>query len=633
MRRYTACVRDLENDSVDKTEERFSSSVSAGRWSILPLVILAAVIVVMYLARQVLIPFAFAIVLSLIWSPPVNWLQKLHLGRLPAVILVVIISLAIAGGIGWVILNQLIAVVNELPDYQQNIHSKIVSLSSSTNGSLSRAAESVQRISKELSTPQTAEPAARVENGKRNLSMRNQPAVPVPVQIVDKPTSNLDYLADLVRQFVGSFALGGIVLIFSVFLLIERQDVRDRLLRLVGLGQLNLMTRALDDATQRVSRYLLLQFAVNAGFGLVIGLSLYFIGLPFAALWGAVAGFLRIVPYVGTLVAGTLPLLLAIAVFNGWMAPLFVFALFAVLELVLGNWIEPRLYGAHTGVSSLAILVTTVFWTILWGPAGLILSMPLTVCVVVLGRYVPQVSFLHILLGDEPALAAEMQVYQRLLALDREEVQGVVEMFLKQHTLLELYDSVLVPALTMAEQDRHKGAVDGVHERFIFLSVKEMIAEFSEYMPVPPPPLTNEPIASPSCCVLCLPASDEADEITAAMLAQLLEGEGIPAIAFPVGIGMHETFALLQPQADDVICVSALPPFAFAQARIQARQLRLKFPGCRLLIGVWGFAGDVKKALDRFEHSRPDGLSVSLTDAVNRLKNHDYSIPTNDVTM
>jgi hypothetical protein len=245
---------------------------------------------------------------------------------------------------------------------------------------------------------------------------------------------------------------------------------------------------------------------------------------------------------------------------------------------------------------------------------------------------VPQVSFLHILLGDEPALAAETQVYQRLLAKDREEAQGVVELFLKQHTLLELYDSVLVPALTMAEQDRHKGAVDGVHERFIFLSVKEMIAEFSDYMPLLPPPSANLLAASPSGRVLCLPASDEADEITAAMLAQLLEGEGIPAIAFPAGTGMHETFTLLQPQADDVICLSALPPFAFAQARIQAQQLRLKFPACKLLVGVWGFAGDVKKALDRFEHSRPDGLAVSLTDAVHRLKKQDDSIPGNDVT-
>jgi hypothetical protein len=462
--------------------------------------------------------------------------------------------------------------------------------------------------------------------------MRNQPAAPVPVQIVDKPANNLAYSAGLVRQFVGSFALGGIVLIFSVFLLIERQDVRNRLLRLVGLSQLNVMTKALDDATQRVSRYLLLQFAVNAGFGFVIGLSLYFIGLPFAALWGTVAGFLRIIPYVGTMVAGALPLLLAIAVFNGWIAPVMVFALFASLELVLGNWIEPRLYGAHTGVSSLAILVTTVFWTILWGPAGLILSMPLTVCVAVLGRYVPQVSFLHILLGDEPALAAETQVYQRLLAMDRDEAQGVVELFLKQHTLVELYDSVLVPALTMAEQDRHKGAVDGVHERFIFLSVKEMIAEFSEYMPLPPPAPANQPAASPAARVLCLPASDEADEITAAMLAQLLEGEGVAAIAFPFGTGMHETFTLLQPQAGDVICLSALPPFAFAQARIQAQQLRLKFPRCKLLIGVWGFAGDVTKALDRFEHSRPDGLAVSLADAVNRLKKQDDPISGGHVT-
>jgi hypothetical protein len=267
------------------------------------------------------------------------------------------------------------------------------------------------------------------------------------------------------------------------------------------------------------SRYLLMQFLVNAGFGALFGLGLYWIGVPNPVLWGAVAGILRIVPYVGTAIAATMPLALSLAVFDGWLRPLLVLAVVVSLELIVGNFLEPWLYGAHVGVSSLALLVTAVFWAVLWGPAGLILSTPLTVCVVVLGRYVPHLSFLNILLGDEPVLAADAQLYQQLLAMDQLEAHTIVREFLKGRPLVELYDSVLVPALSMAEQDRHKGAIDAMREDFLFLSINEMIAEFSEYE-VP------ESEARPANRILCIPAHDRADEITAAMLAQLLEKNG-----------------------------------------------------------------------------------------------------------
>ena len=297
------------------------------------------------------------------------------------------------------------------------------------------------------------------------------------------PHQRMDGLRDLAAPILAPLGRAGIVVIFTVFMLFKREDLRNRLLRLAGLGQLNRMTQALDDAAQRVSRYLLMQFLVNAGFGVLFGFGVYLIGVPYPALWGAVAGILRIVPYVGTLVAALLPLALSLAVFDGWLRPLLVFLLVMGLELIIGNFVEPWLYGAHVGISSLALLVTAVFWTVLWGPAGLILSTPLTVCVVVLGRYVPQLSFLQILLGDEPALAAEAQIYQRLLAMDQLEARAIVDQFLKGRPLVELYDSVLIPALSMAEQDRHKGAIDAAREEFLFLSMNEMIAEFSEYQP------------------------------------------------------------------------------------------------------------------------------------------------------
>ena len=322
------------------------------------------------------------------------------------------------------------------------------------------------------------------------------------------------------------------VLIFTVFMLLKREDLRNRLLRLAGLGQLNLMTQALDDASGRVSRYLLMQFLVNAGFGTLFGFGLYCIGVPNPALWGVVAGILRYVPYVGTLVAATLPLALSLAVFDGWLRPLLVFLLVAGLELIIANFVEPWLYGTHVGISSLALLVTAVFWTVLWGPAGLILSTPLTVCVVVLGRYFPQLSFLHTLLGDEPVLAAEAQIYQRLLAMDQLEAQTIVDEFLKGRPLVELYDSVLIPTLSMAEQDRHKGALDAAREEFLFLSINEMVVEFSEYQLADTTAIADTG-DHPNHRIVCLPAYDRADEIMAAMLAQILEQKGFATLSFP----------------------------------------------------------------------------------------------------
>jgi len=398
--------------------------------------------------------------------------------------------------------------------------------------------------------------------------------------------------------------------------------LRNRLLRLAGLGQLNMMTQALDDTSRRVSRYLLMQVLVNAGFGTLFGFGLYLIGVPYAALWGAVAGLLRIVPYVGTLAAATLPLALSLAEFDGWLRPLLVFLVFAVLELIVGNFVEPWLYGAHVGISSLALLVAAVFWAVLWGPAGLILSTPLTVCVVVLGRYVPQLSFLHILLGDEPVLAAEAQIYQRLLAMDQLEAHTVVEQFLKGRPLVELYDTVLIPALTMAEQDRHKGAIDAVREEFLFLSINEMIAEFSEYQVADSASgQDTAPIADAAedltARIVCLPAHDRADEITAAMLSQILEQKGFATLSFPVvASSVNEVLAMIEAGRGDVVCISALPPYAFAPARAMCKQIRERFPKLKVVVCVWGFAGDTLKAMTRFERTQPDRLSTSLAEAV-----------------
>ena len=583
--------------------------------------ILVAVIAILYLARGILIPLVFAVIVALVLSPAVAWLQKLGLGRLPSALLIMVVSIAIAGGVGWVIFNELVEVVNDLPSYQQNIHNKIEAIRTPSKGAVGRAAASVKELGKELSSaPAPIAPPAPI-HGRRNAS--NQPGPTVPVEIMAQPANEFEYVRQLATPVLAPLGILGMVLIFSVFLLTEQNDLRNRLFRLAGLDHLNVMTQALDDATRRVSRYLMMQLLVNSIFGVLCGTGLYLIGVPYAVLWGAVAGILRIVPYVGSVVAASLPLLLSLAVFDHWMPPLLVFLLFAALELVTGNFVEPWLYGMHTGISSLAILLTTVFWAALWGPAGLILATPLTVCVVVLGRHVPHLSFLHILLGDQPVLAAEAQVYQRLLAMDDHEARAVADVYLSENSLAELYDSVIIPALTMAEQDRHKGALDPAREEFVFLSVREMIAEFSEQTATSEAVNSDaatdgEPERKPACAagrVLCLPANDEADEIAAVMLAQLLDQAGCTALSLPLDPTLQHLVAIVEPEQTDMFCISAVPPFAFAGARTLTRLLQVRFPRTKIVIGVWGFTGDTERALQRFQPKRPHKLVTSLADA------------------
>ncbi len=584
-------------------------------------VILFGTIAALYFAREILIPFAFALTLTFLLTPVVALLQRLHAGRVASVLTTVLVSVAVAGGIGWIIANQLVDVANQLPSYRQNIHAKIEAFHLPATGQLGQAAKSVQEIVQELTSPSAPSPTLPPQGSKQNKPNVPPAAVsPTPVRVVQPSASGWTQLRDLGTPVLAPLGRAGMVLIFTIFMLLKREDLRNRLLRLVGLGQLNLMTQALDDASGRVSRYLLMQFLVNAGFGTLFGFGLYLIGVPNPALWGVVAGILRYVPYVGTLVAATLPIALSLAVFDGWLRPLLVFLLVAGLELIVANFVEPWLYGTRVGISSLALLVTAVFWTVLWGPAGLILSTPLTVCVVVLGRYFPQLSFLHTQLGDEPVLAAEAQLYQRLLAMDQLEAQTIVGQVLKGRPLVELYDSVLIPALSMAEQDRHKGALSAAREEFLFLSINEMVVEFSEYQ-LADTTATADTAEHPNHRIVCLPAHDRADEIMAAMLAQILEQKGFATLSFPVlGSSLNECLASIESDPSEVVCISALPPYAFAPARAMCKQIRERFPKLKVLVCVWGFSGDAQKAMARFERTQPDRLSTSLAEALEHVQ-------------
>lgn len=588
---------------------RQSTHRSSPEWSSLSsLGIVAAALVALYFARPIVIPFAFALAFGFVLTPPTSWLQRLKIGRVPSVVIVMTVAVASLAAIGWLVANQLIEVAANLPAYKQNIHNKIQRIQAPATGTLGRIEQSISEIGSELSAKPAPLPTI---------------SSPLPVEVVTPEPAPVIYLRDLAQPFLVPLALAGFVLILTVFILIHREDLRNRLLRLVGVSQLHATTQAIDDASQRISRYLILQVLVNGLVGVVIAVGLSIIGVPYPALWGALTALLRMIPYAGILCAAAMPLLLSLAVFEGWVRPALVVALYFTLEVIVSNFIEPWLYGTNTGISSLGLLVSAVFWTLLWGLPGLILSTPLTVCVAVLGRHVPQLAFLHIALGDQDILSTEIQLYQRLLAMDHAEARAVIDQFLKDRPLLDLYDQVIVPALILAEQERHRATLEPAREEFIFLSISEMVAELAAQEEEEAEPAKSKHPGR----VLLIPAKDTADEISAALFSQLLEHAGCAVVSLPAG--SSEELALLHPDsAEDLICISALPPFALSAAAKLGTHLRARFPNARIMAGIWGFPEGREKVLRKMETSGHITVATTLAQALDLvLQTHPLELP------
>ncbi|HEX4229104.1 MAG TPA: AI-2E family transporter [Bryobacteraceae bacterium] len=584
------------------------SKTPLGLSVLVPLSTMALVIVALHFGQEVLIPFALALLLTFLLSPPVAGLQKLKLGRIPSVLLVLTLAFSGLGGIFWLGTTQLADIVTKLPQYQENINRKIEALQNPAGSALGRAIHSIQQLGNDLSHSKAEEtPEGRpATDGTTTAETNSLP--PVPVQVLKPNPSFLDSLTFIGTSMAHVLATAAAVVIFTVFMLIQRSDLRNRFFQIVGPGHLSVTTTALDDAARRVSQYLLSQSIVNGAYGLLLGAGFFWIGVPNAAFWGVLAAILRFIPYIGTLIAGGCPLLLALAVFNGWEKPLLVLALFAAVELTVSWAIEPWLYGSNTGVSSLAILVSAAFWTLLWGPIGLVLSTPLTVCLLVLGRYVPPLKFLDALLGDKAALAPEAAYYQRLLAMDDEEAQEIAEDWLKEKTLCELYDSMLIPALSLAEQDRHAHVLDEEREDFIYQNTKILIEDLGE-----PTSTADAPIDS-QLSIICIPARDAADELIGLMLAQVLRQIGYDTVTVRHG-PVEDMLQSLQQRHADVLFVSALPPLALGQSRTLCRRARRTNPDLKILLGLWGSIPDMEKIQERFGAGTVDSVVTSLKQA------------------
>jgi predicted PurR-regulated permease PerM len=581
-----------------------------------PLLVLAVVVLILFFARELLIPFTFALTLAFLLAPAVGRLEVRRVPRVIAVAITGIVAFAIVCGVGYVVARQLLNVATSLPAYRLNIQQKIAAVHSPVEQSLQSAFTAVEDISGDLATsaaPRSATPTSPQTS-----------AAPQPVRVVDPDRTQLESTAELLMRFLRPVGTFGVVVVFTIYLLMKREDLRHRILLLAGMGRISVMTQALQDAATRISQYLLFQAAVNAGYGIFFGFGLFLIGVPNATLWGVLAGILRIVPYVGTATSVILPLVVSIAISSSWVPPLLIIGLFLTLELTATNFVEPWLFSSRTGISSLALLAMAIFWALLWGWPGLILSTPLTVCIVVMGRYVPQLSFLHTLLGTDAELSAEALFYERLLAMDQREAHAVANRFLEGKRLVELYDAVLIPALALVEQDRHQGVLDDVRCNFFFLSIGELVAELTDYRPKElPNTIPHRSIRRSDFAIVCISANDQADELTTQMLVQLMEQAAHQTLLLSSAAVSGEILDSLANEPNTVVFISALPPFAFSQARAICQRVRLHLPHNRIVIGLWNTPDDPDQspdvAVERFGTGKPTAVVNTLAQAINQV--------------
>ena len=564
---------------------------------------MAVVVVgVLYFARDVLVPIVLAVLMSFVLAPLIALLQRLRCPRILAVFLVVLAAFSVLFALGGLMAAQVNQLATDLPAYQSTLGEKIQALrgAATGTGTLERASEVLQSLRKELERPK---PDAQTPASPGDASIK-----PIPVEVRQPDPGALQTLAALIAPLIHPLATTGVVVVFVIFILLQQRDLRNRLVRLAGSQDLQRTTAAMNDAGERLSRLFLTQLMLNAAFGLVIGTGLWFIGVPSAPLWGMMGMILRFIPYVGAIIAAIFPLVLAAAFGPGWSMVLWTAALFLVVEPIFGHGIEPLLYGHSSGLSPVAVVASATFWTWLWGPIGLVLATPLTVCLVVLGRHVDRLNFLQVLLGDEPALTPAQVVYQRMLAGDPVEATEQAQKFLKEKPLIAYYDEVLMAGLKLAQADAERGALDSDRMQRIRDSVAEIADDLSSHQDKPETassPETDGPltqisqveIALPAedaaqvperwrdgAAVLCIPGTGLIDEAAAIALAQLLERSGIGARAKEAdALSMAKLFAL---DTDNVAlaCLCYLGNASAAQIRYAARRVRRKAPEAFILV-------------------------------------------------
>jgi predicted PurR-regulated permease PerM len=553
-----------------------SSGTRPRRSSVIALLIAAAVL---YFAKEVLIPVAMAILLSFLLAPAVRRLEQWKLGRAASTLIVALFAFGVVFAFAGFAATQAVSLGAKLPEYRHNIVKKIHALRHPKHESaIGKAAEAIKDIEKEAAPERP----------------------PIPVK--ESPGTPLEAFTDFVAPVAKPLAMTLAVIIFTILMLLNRENMRERVIALLGPGRIHLMTKAMSEASYRVSRYLMTQLMVNALFGIPFGIALYLIGIPNALLFGLLGMVLRFIPYAGVWIAVAMPAVLAFAISDSWTPVAGTLGVFLVLETLLAYVVEPWLYSKSVGLSPIAIIAAVTFWTWLWGPIGLLLATPLTVCVAVMGRYIPEFGYLNVLLGVEPVLAPEQRFYQRLLALDHDEAEELVENHLTAHGIAATFDDIIVPALTLAEADRRKGALEPARERFVFEHARQIIEE-----------LEHTPSANAGGPVCLVAAHDDADQVAALMLAKLLPPAQTCVMgAPPRAAEIVQTATQKQCKA---ILISAVPPNAASDAGYLARRLRRQLPDVKIIVGLWSIDGNNGSARERLLKLGVDQVVTRISEA------------------
>lgn len=569
------------------------------------------IVAALYVGRTAFIPMTLAVLLSLLISRVARNLESIGIPRLLAMLAVAAALCSLAALIAWKAADGFTNFTGQLPVYKTTLEQKIHALKGIRSSDLTKLSDAVDEVEKEIfkAVPGSSEP----NTPRRQVRPGSSPAKPMAVELVPQKNTLESF-----QNMLGPLGSAGLVAIFTIFILVGKEDLRNRFIHLTSGGHLTVATQAVDEAANRVQRYLMLQALVNASYGAIVGTVLHLIGIPNAWLWGLVAGVLRYLPYIGAPISAVVPVILSLVVFPGWGHTWATITFFLLLEVTAANFIEPMLYGSHVGLSPLAILVASVFWTLIWGFPGLILSTPLTVCLVVMGSYVPSLSFLKILLGDEPSICPADLYYQRLLASDQRQARQFLEEYLAEHSLEDLFSEVVIPALSSAEYDKRRHELDDATEGFILQSTREFIDELGDVSSQPAVDRSVQETGTRPRNVLCLPAKNEADAVVAVMLSQLLERKGLNARAVPAGT-RSEMLSIVSELKPDIVCISALPPFAVERTKSMYQQLTSKVSGLHIALCIWEGNGDREKIMKQLKVKERDEVFVTLGGVVEHL--------------
>ena len=557
----------------------------------------------LYWARAILIPVALAVFFTFILSPLVTWLQKRGLGRVPSVLVVVLTTVLTFTGVGLLVGAQMANLIDTLPDHEHRIKAKVATI----KGWVSPEGESplgklVRDISKTFSDPPASEAGGQGQ--------------PQTVVVTTSPSwaARLQGLLSPAAEALGQAAFTFVLLLF---MLLKREDLRNRVIRLLGQGRITTTTKAVDETSQRISRYLFVQFILNAAFGLVVAVALLLMGVQYAILWGFVGFLMRYVPYIGTWIGVIPPALFTFATSDGWTQPILVIVLFLGLEVICNNIFEPLLYGKSLGLSEVAQLVAAAFWAFIWGPIGLILSGPLTTCLLVIGKYVPQWRFLTVLLGDEPVLSPRVAFYQRLAARDQDEAAEIVEKELEKRPAEQVFDDVLVPALAAARRDVGNGRLSEDELGHITEAVREVAEEVAEAAPdgtLAEAPADAPAPAGPPVRALVVPAKDAVDQAAAELFARLLRPTRWEAAVTPPATLTSELLDRVAEEEPAVLVIASLPPGGLTHTRYLCKRLRQRFPDVKVAVCRWSWAddGEADPAADQLKKAGADEVTHSL---------------------